>query len=426
MKTDFDLIGVGIGPFHLSLAALMSPVTELRTKFFEQGEKFKWHSEIMFPDSVMQTSFLKDLVTPVDPTNPHSFLNYLVSHGQFYAHLNTGKSQVSRKEFELYCQWVAKNLEKELVFNCAVKEVSFQKNHFHVHMSDTSYTAKNLSIATGAKPWVPEFAEVFQSETCFHAKSNSLAKVDLKDKRVVIIGGGQTGLEVFRNVINGKWGRAFSSTLISSRQTLVPLDESPFTNEYFTPSYASQFWGVERKNKEAIVNYQRFASDGNTPFYLQEFYNELYHRKYVEKDFSPIHLLPQRRLTSIDKINGVYHLGIQNNFHEVKEEFKADVVIFCTGVRTAIPHCLDGMKDLLVLDQQGKFSLGQNFNIDWKHSDTNTIYALNFGRYSHGIAEPQMSLMAWRSGTIINHLLGKETYPGVKSIPNFTQHGVQF
>ncbi len=426
MKTDFDLIGVGIGPFHLSLAALISPISELKTKFFEQGKKFNWHSEIMFADSVMQTSFLKDLVTPVDPTNPHSFLNYLVGRGLFYAHLNTGRSQVSRREFELYCQWVAENLQEKLSFDCPVKEVTFQNNSFLVRTSDQSFTTKNLSIATGARPWMPEFAESHQSETCFHAKSPHLAKMSLASKRVVIIGGGQTGLEVFRNVINKKWGEPLSSTLISHRQSLVPLDESPFTNEYFTPSYASSFWGLERKTKESIVNYQRFASDGNTPFYLQDFYNELYHRKCVEQDPAEIHLLPHRRLVSMEKVNSVYQLGVQNNFHQAYEKFEADVVIFCTGVRSTIPSCLEGIKDLLVLDQNGKLSLGQNFDVEWKHSETNTIYALNFGRYSHGIAEPQMSLMAWRSGTIINHLLGKEAYPGVKSIPNFTQPGVLF
>src|SRR5690606_410488 len=107
---DYDLVGIGVGPFNLSLAALLSRHNELKSRFFEKKAQFSWHSEIMFNDSVMQTSFLKDLVTPVDPTNPHSFLNYLVQHGLFYAHLNTARSSVSRKEFEMYCQWVSKNL----------------------------------------------------------------------------------------------------------------------------------------------------------------------------------------------------------------------------------------------------------------------------------------------------------------------------
>ncbi len=39
---------------------------------------------MMVPDCHMQTSFLKDLVSAVEPTNRHSFLNYLVQRKKFY------------------------------------------------------------------------------------------------------------------------------------------------------------------------------------------------------------------------------------------------------------------------------------------------------------------------------------------------------
>lgn len=35
---------------------------------------------------------------------------------------------------------------------------------------------------------------------------------------------------------------------------------------------------------------------------------------------------------------------------------------------------------------------------------------MNAGMHSHGIAEPQLSLMAWRSASIINRLSEKEIY----------------
>src|SRR5690606_29821284 len=109
-----------------------------------------------------------------------------------------------------------------------------------------------------------------------HAKSPSLAKLDVTGKRVVVVGGGQTGLEVFRNAFKGRWGKAESVQLVSRRHTLEPLDESPFTNEYFSPGYVRDFYSIQAENKPAIVRHQRFASDGNTPHYLQDLYNELY------------------------------------------------------------------------------------------------------------------------------------------------------
>lgn len=61
----------------------MNKVSDQKTLFLDQKPSFNWHSELMFSDADMQTSFLKDLVTPVDPTSPYSFLNYLVEHGLF-------------------------------------------------------------------------------------------------------------------------------------------------------------------------------------------------------------------------------------------------------------------------------------------------------------------------------------------------------
>lgn len=423
MNAPLDLLGIGIGPFNLSLAALLDKVPEIKSHFFEQKKAFSWHSEIMFQDSVMQTSYLKDLVTPVDPTSRHSFLNYLVEHGLFYAHLNTGRSQVSRKEFELYCQWVSRRMDDRLSFGTKISEVDFHEGLFQIKAEDKVYSAKNLCIATGLSPWVPEFVTPHLSQNCFHAKSPELNKINLNGKRVIVVGGGQTGLEVFRNAFKGYWGNTEQVTLISRRHTLEPLDESPFTNEYFAPGYVRDFYQIDSAFKPAIVHHQRFASDGNTPWYLQELYNELYQLKHVEQKGQNVRILPQRRIVNLEKDESHYCLFMQNTFTGKMEQMKADVVILCTGFKNLVPKCLEPIQNLIRFDHGNRFRLNDNFQLDWKHSATNKIYALNFGRHIHGIAEPQTSLMAWRSGKIINDLTNKTIYPGVNAVDNFTQHG---
>lgn len=422
MNTEYDLLGIGIGPFNLSLAALLHPLKELRTRFFEQKSSFTWHSEIMFADSTMQTTYLKDLVTPVSPTNPHSFLNYLVTHGRFYAHINTGRSQVSRKEFELYCKWVCSNLGSQVSFDTPVTAVEFEDGSFTLQTGTEAFKAKNICVATGLSPWIPEFASAHLSATCFHAKSQELKNVDLTGKRVVIIGGGQTGLEVFRNGFKGKWGAPAKVTLVSRRHTLEPLDESPFTNEYFTPDYVEQFFGIDSAVKPSIVHHQRFASDGNTPAYLQELYNELYQLQHVDGQGDRVALLPQRRLFNIERAQDEYHLSLANSFTGNNEHIAADIVILSTGFRNVIPACLNPIKDLIEFDELGRFRLNEDFSVKWKFEKTHKIFAQNFSRHTHGIAEPQTSLMAWRSGRIINSLTNSLTYPGVTAAPNFTQY----
>lgn len=423
MKPEFDIVGIGLGPFNLSLAALLSRHSQVRSKFFEQKPAFSWHSEIMFADSVMQTSYLKDLVTPMDPTNPHSFLNYLVQHGLFFAHMNTARGQVSRREFEQYCQWVSKNLGDQVAFNSGISEIHFDNGMFHLKANGQQTTAKHLCVATGSTPWVPEFAQAHLSETCLHAKSPALAKADFNKKRVAIVGGGQTGLEVFRNAYLGKWGQPESVTLVSRRQNLEPLDESPFTNEYFTPNYVRDFFPISHERKTQIVDHQRLASDGNTPFYLQEIYNELYQLKHVSGQQHNIRILPQRQVQTFEKSSEGHVLHMQNNFTNQDEVLQADIVIFCTGFRTTPPACLQPLMERIRFDELGRFKLNAQFAIDWEHGASNKIYALNFGRHTHGISEPQTSLMAWRSGTVINDLVDENLYPTTTSVANFVQHG---
>lgn len=54
---------------------------------------------MLVPDCHMQTVFLKDLVSAVAPTNPYSFVNYLVKHKSSIASLQAGYVQYPVKSF---------------------------------------------------------------------------------------------------------------------------------------------------------------------------------------------------------------------------------------------------------------------------------------------------------------------------------------
>jgi lysine N6-hydroxylase len=65
----YDLVGVGIGPANLSLAALADPLDGLHTTFFERESAFRWHPGLMIDGAFLQVPFLADLVSLVDPTS---------------------------------------------------------------------------------------------------------------------------------------------------------------------------------------------------------------------------------------------------------------------------------------------------------------------------------------------------------------------
>lgn len=423
MNTHLNLAGIGIGPFNLSLAALLEKVPSVQSRFFEQKSEFSWHSEVMFHDSYMQTSYLKDLVTPVDPTNPYSFLNFLSQNGLFYAFINTQRTTASRREFEQYCQWASEGLAKKLQFDTSVKSVSFENEKFQIETSKGSFTSDHLCIGTGLTPRIPTCAIPYLGAQVLHAKSDQLKSVQLEGKRVVIVGGGQTGIEVFRNALHSKWGRPASLKLVTRRQSLEPLDESAFTNEYFTPNYAHQFWDLGLEQKSRVVASQKLASDGNTPAYLLNLFNDLYLMKHIEKDDRDIRIHACRKLTQIQKQDASYSMTLENTFIGKNEEMVADVIILCTGFESILPKVIEPLMPMLKLDAEKRLTFKKSYAIEWQGSEKNKIYALNFSRHHHGIIDPQTSLMAWRSANVINDLTQKNIYTLEQAQPNFVDYG---
>lgn len=407
-QESFDLLGVGAGPFNLSLLALAEK-TKIKTVLVERANEINWHREISFDDSIMQTNFLKDLVTTVDPTNSYSFLNYLVKTGKIYLFLNTARNVVTRNEYENYLIWCAKKMENNIKYNHEVREIQLTKNgNLEVLCNKKSFTTKILSIATGVSARIPDFAKNQLSPTCFHAKSKEIQNLNLTDKNVVIIGSGQTGIEIFRNALKDKWGKVKSIKLIGQRSNLLPLDDSPFTNEFFTPQYVNCFYHMDTENKSKYLTEQKLASDGNTPAYLLDLYRDLYHYKYVLNEQRLIEIMPNRSVISIENESNHYHIHYTNNSSRKQHSVKSDIVIMATGFTTAIPDFLLSLDKYLAKDDLGRLDIDFNFRLKLKNIPTEFcsphIYLQNHSRHLHGVSEPQTSLMPWRSATILNSI----------------------
>lgn len=73
----YDFIGVGFGPANLSVAVAMEETGLLHKKnfkmaFIEAKDEFSWHRGMLLPESDMQISFFKDLVTLRNPTSKYT------------------------------------------------------------------------------------------------------------------------------------------------------------------------------------------------------------------------------------------------------------------------------------------------------------------------------------------------------------------
>ena len=75
--------------------------------------------------------------------------------------------------------------------------------------------------------------------------------------RVAVVGGGQSGAEVVWHLLLDLVRLPAQLVWISNRPNFLPLDESPFTNELFTPAYSDYFFGRERDS----ISYLRYGLD---------------------------------------------------------------------------------------------------------------------------------------------------------------------
>ncbi|EAR55207.1 L-lysine 6-monooxygenase [Photobacterium sp. SKA34] len=406
-----DLAGIGAGPFNLSVAALAEEVSTLKTCFFEGRDQFTWHPGLLLDDTHMQTMFLKDLVTAVAPQSPYSFVSYLVSEKKLYRFLSTELTCISRHEFSNYLKWASEKLPN-VQFATKVEKINFDEKNaiFEIHTNKGMYRARNIFLGTGKVPYLPECAKPHIGERVIHAVEIGLRERDLSDKKVAIIGGGQSGADIFLNVMRGKWGQPACLDWISRRANFQPLDEAAFTNEFFTPEYVEVFCQLKDEVKLKELSSQKLTSDGITQNALLNIYRELYHRFDVLKEKRWVRMLPHRELQQLSSEKNSYKMTVKNALSENDELLNADIVILATGFKSSFPPCLDHMRSLIELNCCGNLSLNRHFEVNWAGSLNNRIFAVNAGIHSHGIAEPQLSLMAWRSANIINHLCQREIF----------------
>ncbi|MEY6568750.1 hypothetical protein AB8B12_28225, partial [Streptomyces sp. PGLac3x] len=86
-----------------------------------------------------------------------------------------------------------------------------------------------------------------------------------------------------------------------------------------------------------------------------------------------------------------------------------DTVILATGYAEEPPAFLAPLLDELPRHDDGTFRVRADFRLD---TDTGPggVWVQNAARHSHGLADPNLSLSAWRSAVILNSLGGREVF----------------
>ncbi|MCW7945875.1 hypothetical protein AAW14_28700 [Streptomyces hygroscopicus] len=404
--------GIGAGPANLSLAALGERLVPGGVHLYERRSSAAWHPGQLTEGTRLQTSWIKDLVTLVDPTNRLSFLNYLVSSGRMYSFVNAQYEEIPRLEFARYLAWAAGELDT-VRYGTPVERIghvgSGADGRFVLSGPDGPVaTADHVVLGLGTRPRVPDcfrgvdFAGLVLAES-LHARLRGAAVLPYQP--AMVIGGGQTGAESVLELIQHgfrdiRW--------IGRRNWFAPMDDSPSANDFFRPTYLRFFHGLPEEVRRRYVTEQQLTSDGISLGTLQQIY-QLNYETYLREGRYPVMLLPGRNVVRASERDGQIALWCERDWGG-RERHAAPLVVLATGREPADLPLAPELLALTELDESGHPLLEADYSVRWKNAEHNRLYVQNRSRVGHGIADPNLSLLAVRAATILNSVLERNVY----------------
>jgi lysine N6-hydroxylase len=408
----YDIIGVGLGPSNLSLAALLKKVPEVSTLFLEKKSNFSWHKDFTLKDAKLQVSYLKDLVSTIDPTSELSFLQYLVEKERIFEFLHRRVSSISRMEFNDYYVWASDKLSNTC-YNKEVVEVLYnraEKLWELICRDKEKFYCKNLVVATGPSPKLPGFYEnSCRGKDIMHSSDFLENKKYILDgkKRIAIVGGGQSGAEIFYDLISVS-EKIEKLYWISDRPCFSLMEDSSFVNEFYSPRYAKYFFALDENTRQKKLAEQHLSSNGISEDLLNAIYDAIYEHRFIKTMDDKFAILIDKLVEKIDKIDKCFSMKILNN--DTKNAFKIDVdtIIFATGYAYKLPKFLES---LLGSNALKELNISENFEIltDQLASE-NKIFIQGGLSHLFGHSDNNLSLNSWRSATIINKIMDREIY----------------
>ncbi|MGQ4485851.1 lysine N(6)-hydroxylase/L-ornithine N(5)-oxygenase family protein [Streptomyces sp. SAS_281] len=423
-----DLIGIGIGPFNLSLAALAHGLpTPLTTAFYEQRPAFHWHPGLLIDGATLQVPFLADLVTLADPTSPWSFLNYQRAQDRLYPFYFAERFHIHRAEYDAYCRWVSTQLPG-LHFGHQVDAIRWdpQTARFDVDHTqlDTHGEAaslgrthtRHIALGIGTEPHIPEplkpltdtgTAPVIHSADYLHHRERLL-----QARHITVIGSGQSGAEIFLDLLRARPTGNEGLHWLARTPAFAPMEYSKLGLEHFTPDYTRYFHALPETVRDTLVPQQWQLHKGIDHDTIAAIHDELY-RRTLHGGWPDATLTPGVTVRTAGRVaNTRVELHLEHTQQSTRTRLTTDAVVLATGYRERpLDTLLHHLAPHLRRDTAGRPRIDAHHRLDLGPAVTGHIYVQNAERHTHGVGAPDLGLAAWRSATILNNLTGTTPYP---------------
>ncbi|MGK5627747.1 lysine N(6)-hydroxylase/L-ornithine N(5)-oxygenase family protein [Streptomyces sp. URMC 123] len=425
-EEPLDLLGVGTGPFNLSLAALADGVPGLTAAFLERAGAFRWHPGLLIEGATLQVPFLADLVSLVEPASPWSFLSYLKARGRLFPFYFAERFHIDRAEYDAYCRWASESLPS-LRFGHQVDTVRWDAGRGAFEVDFTRLDpdggadgvgrlfARNLALGIGTAPHVPEPLRPLADDPghlVLHS-ADYLAHRErlLTARHVTVVGSGQSGAEVLLDLLRARPAGAEGLTWLARTPAFAPMEYSKLGLEQFTPDYTRYFHGLPEATRDRVLPAQWQLYKGVSAETLGDIHDELY-RRTLEGGWPDVALTPGVEVTAARAEGGRIALSVTHAEQGTAARLTTDAVVLATGYRERpLDGLLAPLRPHLGRDSAGRLLVDRQQRLVLDPAIGGSVFVQNVERHTHGVGAPDLGLAAWRSAVILNALTGREVCP---------------
>ncbi|MBO9569918.1 MAG: SidA/IucD/PvdA family monooxygenase [Cellulomonas iranensis] len=420
-----DVVGVGIGPFNLGLAALAAPL-DLDTVFLDRAPEFRWHPGMMLEGATIQVPFLADLVTMADPTSPYSFLAWLKATGRLYAFYIRESFYPLRSEYDAYCRWVAQQLPSlrwgRTVTAVEVDPLDDDLYVVHARTADgvESYRTRHVVLGVGTRPVVPPALRGLAGPAVHSADYLPHRDALRRAPSVTVVGSGQSAAEIYRDLLEGLDVDSGRLDWVTRSPRFFPMEYTKLTLEMTSPEYTDHFHALPMELRDRLAREQRHLYKGISADLVDDVYDTLYRRSATGP--VPTTLLTDTEVTGAvwDAAAQEYTLRLRHAQTGAEHERTTAALVLATGYAAPAPDVLLGIDDRLDRDARGRLAVARDYSVD---GGRGRVFVQNGEEHTHGLTAPDLGFGAWRSSTILAAVCGREVYPRERRIA-FQDFGV--
>lgn len=424
-----DLIGIGIGPFGLGLAALADPLPDVDAVFLDQADEFSWHPGLMIEGTTLQVPFLADLVTMADPTSPYSFLAFLKQTGRLYPFYIRESFYPLRSEYDEYCRWVASQLD---CLRWRRRAVSVEEERDHLLVTTAVLDAagevigcehlrgRHVALAVGTEPHLPPALAglidpavdvpagaapppVLHSADYLWRKEELLAAGS-----VTVVGSGQSAAEIYRDLLQEGEAGGLRVDWVTRSPRFFPMEYTKLTLEMTSPEYTDLHRSLSEGARDRLAREQRALHKGINADLIDEIH-ELLYRLSTGGRGVPSTLLTGAavRAAHRDPARGQIVLHLEHPLTGEASEHRTGAVVAATGYRPRTTELLAPLEGRIRRDDAGRLDVSRNYTVDADEQ----IHVLGVEEHTHGVTAPDLGFGAWRASVILAALTGREPYP---------------